>query len=383
MNRSRAITGACLAAIAAAAAGCSTSTHAPAPVAVRPPAERGAVIRNIEPWTFGQADGVIITTAHYRIFTTAADSRVIQRLPAFLEQALAHYRTLGGVAPPFQAMGMRTGSARELDARTSAIGQKPDAARLPAPQIAMDTFIVASRPQWEDLTIRLMGDRAPTYLRIDRGGFAAGGRGVFYTGGGGAGDDRTTLAIAAHEGWHQYTQRVMQDPLPVWLDEAMAVYCEGFREDPSHAGGVEFRPWANPERFDQLRSCWARGGLLSLEELLAASPQSLLQTSAEGTLDYYAQLWALGHFLRENPEMRGGLEALLIDAARGQLRPAMRSRYGARAAGLALESRLGPLLFEAYLAPDVAAASAAYRAFVDRIVQTGAKERIILGLPPV
>ncbi len=61
----------------------------------------------------------------------------------------------------------------------------------------------------------------------------------------------------------------------------------------------------------------------------------------------------------------------------------MRSRYGARAAGLALETRLGPLLFKAYLAPDLAAASSAYAAFIDRIVQTGAKERIVLGLPPV
>ena len=188
----------------------------------------------------------------------AADSRVIQRLPAFLEDALGHYRSLGGVAPAPGAVSTRTG-ARDGDAPTLGIGQKPDATepRLPPPQIAMDTFMVASRPQWEDLTIRLMGERAPTYLRIDRGGFAAGGRGVFYTAG--AGDDRTTLAIAAHEGWHQYTQRVMQDPLPVWLDEAMAAYCEGFRENPLLPAGVEFLPWANPERFDQLRSCWARG----------------------------------------------------------------------------------------------------------------------------
>lgn len=342
-------------------AGCAGPRgHAPAPVAVRPPVEAGPVIRNIEPWTFGGADGVIITTAHYRVFTTAAGSRVIQRLPAFLEDALSHYRSLAGTAPA-----------------------APHEPRLPPPQIAMDTFMVASRPEWEDLTIRLMGERAPTYLRIDRGGFAAGGRGVFYTAG--AGDDRTTLAIAAHEGWHQYTQRVMQDPLPIWLDEAMAVYCEGFRDDPSRrgGGGAEFLPWANPERFDQLRSSWARGKVLSLEELLGASPQNLLQTSTEGTLDYYAQLWALAHFIREDAEMRSGLEALLVDGARGQLRPAMRSRYGARAAGLALESRLGPLLFEAYLAPDLGAASAAYRDFVDRIVRTGAKERIVLGLPPV
>src|SRR5690606_25342694 len=85
-------------------AGCAGPRgHAPAPVAVRPAVEAGPVIRNIEPWTFGGADGVIITTAHYRVFTTAAGSRVIQRLPAFLEDALGHYRSLGGVALPLRA----------------------------------------------------------------------------------------------------------------------------------------------------------------------------------------------------------------------------------------------------------------------------------------
>ncbi len=344
-------------AAALALGACAGDAIAPAPPpTVRAPttAGRGAIIRGIDPWTFRADDGVIITTAHYRLFTTAAGSPVMHRLPAFLEDALAQYRSMAG----------SVGGVH----------------RLPPPQLPLDTFMMSSRGEWEELTIRLMGQRSAVYLRIDRGGFAAGGRGVFYTAG--AGDDRTTLAIAAHEGWHQYAQRIMRDPLPVWLDEAIAVYCEGYRDDPSRAGGAAFLPWANPERFDQLRSAWARGDLLTLEELLGASPQSLLQHSGEGALDYYAQLWALAHFMREDPAMRGGLEALLADAAQGRLRPALRSRYGARVTERALRGRLGPLLLEAYIAPDVAAASRAYRAFVERIVETGAKERIVMGLPP-
>jgi hypothetical protein len=174
----------------------------------------------------------------------------------------------------------------------------------------------------------------------------------------------------------------MRDPLPVWLDESLAVYCEGYREEGSEADGVTFLPWANPERFDQLRSAWARGETLSLAQLVSASPQALLARSTEGALDYYAQLWALSHFICEDAEMRSGLEALLTDAASGRLRPALRGRYGS-AADRALDSRVGPLLFEAYLAPDFGAVAREYQTFVNRIVQTGAKERIVLGLPPL
>ncbi|MFG0284097.1 MAG: hypothetical protein ACF8R7_06705 [Phycisphaerales bacterium JB039] len=353
MNRSARRWGALAACAAVSLAACAPRAPAPVPVAASTSAE--PVIREIEPWSFRGADGVIISTAHYRLFTTAAGAPVMTRLPAFLEDALEQYRSLGG---------------------DPATGE-----RLPAPAIRLDTFMVSSRTEWEDLTVRLMGDRAGDYLRIERGGFAAGGRGVFYTAG--AGDDRTTLAIAAHEGWHQYAQRTMRDPLPVWLDEALAVYSEGYRENLSRPGGAEFLPWANPERFDQLRSAWARGDLLELEKLLEASPQRLLAVSTEGTLDYYAQLWALAHFVREDAPMRAGLHMLLADAAGGRVRDNLRRQYGARGAERILALRQGPLLFQMYIAADMTVAASRYRAFVERIVQAGAKERIVLGLPPV
>jgi hypothetical protein len=69
-----------------------------------------------------------------------------------------------------------------------------------------------------------MGSDAEVYLKIQRGGFAASGRAILYDIG-----PRDTFAIAAHEGWHQYTQKSFRAPLTVSFEEGLATYMEGFR----------------------------------------------------------------------------------------------------------------------------------------------------------
>jgi hypothetical protein len=330
-----------------AAVSCS---HTPREQAARAPASPGALAvlapaTTTQGWTFHGADGRILSTTHYRLFTTVSDRVLLDRVPAFLESALLRY--------------------------ASAI------AYLPEPAEPLDTFLFAERWQWERFTQQFMGDQAGTYLQIPRGGYAATGTGVFYDIG-----LHDTLAIAAHEGWHQYTQRVFAQGLPVWLEEGVACWMEGFRAEG--VGPVRFLPWANVERFDQLRKAAGAGELIALRDVLDATPEDLLWKGDDAALTYYAQVWALVHFLEsgEGGKYRPGLQALLMDSARGHARERITERQGAAAARRAMFSRTGAAAFRTYIADDVGQAGREYESFVRRVVGTGSKDRIVQGLEP-
>lgn len=310
--------------------------------------ESKPVILSIEPWSYRDRPGRIVRTPYYRLFTTSDDALFTQRLPAFLESAMEHYTT--GLGP------------------------------LPHPKVRLDTFLMASRPQWVALTKQLMGKQADTYLRIQRGGFAALGRGVFWDIG-----PHDTPAIAAHEGWHQYTQRTFAEPLPVWLEEGVATFMEGFRWDPARPQEAIFLPWANVERFDQLRKAASQDALMTLPELLDASPQNLINTTTSGTLTYYAQLWALIHFLHEGEQglYRNQLHTLLLDAANNRLRRALHAHFGSRRAALAINTRRGPDVFTAYFAKDLDLAARQYDEFIKQVVAGGSKNLIVAGRSPI
>ncbi len=317
-----------------------------------------SVVESEEPWKFNGKPGKVIRTYHYRLFTTESDPVLISRLPGFMEAALSHY--------------------------TSALGP------LPSPEFKLDTFLMATRAQWTQLTQQLMGSQAASFLRIPRGGYASSGRAIYYDIGA-----QDTMAIASHEGWHQYTQRTFKDLLPVWLEEGVATYMEGHRWD---GATPIFLPWSNLERFDQLRSAAASGTLFSLEDLLSASPQDLIDPpvtdptrpapphrARDSALTYYAQIWALVHFLREAEGGRysAHLTELLSDAANGRLSLTLSLQMPPVAAKNALASRRGPALFTAYFTPDLAAASAQYARFIDQVVRPGSRTPIVDGKSPV
>lgn len=284
-----------------------------------------------EPWSFHGRPGRVIRTTWYRVFTTDTDPAVADRLPLFLEQALEHYTT--ALCP------------------------------LPHPPLKLDTFLMATRDEWSSLTRQFMGDQAGRFLAIPRGGFAAGGRALLWNIG-----PRDTLAIAAHEGWHQYTQRTFKEGLPIWLEEGIACYMEGHipdRDDPSR---VEFSPWANSERYWQLRTARYRGRLIPLRELLETSPQDLIEGSPERTLTYYAQVWALVHFLRDGQDgrRREALARLIADAAAGRLREQVENRLDIKLDGRD-DLRRGSKVFEAYFTNDLDAAQAEYEEYIRRL----------------
>ncbi|HYE01971.1 MAG TPA: hypothetical protein VD963_01920 [Phycisphaerales bacterium] len=280
----------------------------------------------------------MLTTPHYRLYISTEDARLAARLPGFFEAALAHYRA--AVTP------------------------------LPAPPSLperLEAFVLGDRADWERLTVQLMGERAGLYRRIGRGGYAWGGRSVIY-----AQPGTDTFAVAAHEGWHQYTQRVFAHRLPPWLDEGLATYMEGHRWEGERP---VFDPRHNPERLAQLRGVAQEGRLLPLGTLLNASPQGILESegSAGATaptadaLGYYAQAWALARFLMEadNGRHREGLGRLVADAAAGRL------RVGGAPWRRGLGPGVGLSVFAGYIGPDLDGAQRDYLEFVRGLIEAG------------
>jgi len=335
-------------------AGCrATPDRAPSPADLGRPARAGDAIQSVESWTFEGVKGRAITTRSFRIYTTSPDSMTIARLPAFLENALTRYQA--------------------------------SLASLPPPPGRLETYMMPTRPQWERLTRRLLGDKAGPYLRIVRGGFAAGGRGVYFDIG-----PRDSLLIAAHEGWHQYAQSTFESPMPVWLDEGVGVYMEGFRWDPAQPDHAEFLPWSNPERFDRLRDAARTGRLLPLASLVSTTPQRQIKQGSNSILRYYAQLWALVHFLREGEGARHApdLARLLEDAASGRLERTLEASLGRTRAVGAIESRTGPEALLVYFGdpndPDsLTHLAGAYERYVMDITRPGARNAVVGGRSPL
>ncbi|MBI1190993.1 MAG: DUF1570 domain-containing protein [Tepidisphaera sp.] len=308
-----------------------------------------SVILNTETWTLEGRAGQVLTTPHYRLFTTIDKSFLLDRMPGFMEAAMGNY--------------------------TSSL------AELPPPAGSLETYLLGNRPQWARVTQRVMGDQAEVYLRIQRGGFAANGKAILYDIG-----PRDTFAIAAHEGWHQYTQSTFKTRLPTSLEEGLATYMEGFRwERGSGAMTPIFLPWANLERFEQLRDAAADGTLMPLDVILHSTPQELLKDDQTAALTYYAQVWALIHFLNEGEggAYRGALRMLLTDAARGDLLGKIRAKYGPRAASAYSTRSTGVDLLELYTTHSASELNGAYQAFIERCVRVGSKQLVVQGKSPI
>lgn len=342
---------ACLAGTLACLASCASPSPRPEPDAPLAGSDPVRFVADRTPWTFQGRTGWLIATPSVELRTTVGDRRLLHRLPPFLELAAGH--RLSAITP-----------------------------LLPPPG-PLQTYVLASRSQWDALTRQLLRDQARPYLRIERGGYAVNGMGIFYDLG-----PRDTFVMAAHEGWHQHIQTAFADPLPVWLDEGIACYLEGFRWRESEPDVPEFLPWLNPQRFDQLRSVAASGTLIPLADLVNNRPQDLLDTDRGGAdaLNYYAQCWALVHFFMESDagSRRPGLERLLRDAQSGRFAENIAAASGEREAALLRTRRVGGGALAAYWPEEpVESMDAAYRAFVGRIVRTGGRDRALMGRSPI
>ena len=325
----------------------ASTPPAPAPSAAAGAMSGGSAVLAEETWTFDGNNGVLLKTPHWRIFTSSTRQTLRQRLPGFLEAAMDHY--------------------------TSALGELPRPARQP------EIFVFSSRTQWEAMTRRVMGEEAAVYLRIQRGGFTTKGQSVLWEIG-----PRDTYTMVAHEAWHAYSQTTFKEPLPVSWEEALSTYMEGFRFDFAK-GVATFKPWANMERFDRLREAHSEGRLLTLGDWQRATPQRLMERSPSAALDFYAQGWAVIHFLNESSSgtHAPALRSLVSDAARGGTNAKIRAKLGGRAANAYASRRGGADLFMIYMGKSAEELDAEFSAFVERIVRSGARQSITDGKSPV
>ncbi|MSR17799.1 MAG: DUF1570 domain-containing protein [Phycisphaerales bacterium] len=295
----------------------------------------------IEPWNMGAIRGEVMETESYRIRSTLRDPYLRDVLPDFMEHALNHYRS--GLAP------------------------------LPAPTRMLETWVFGSRDEWAAYTkSRLMGDAAP-YLSLGRGGYTTQSHAILYDIG-----PVDTLSIASHEGWHQYSQTVLRDTLPSWLEEGIACFMEGYRIRSQEESAL-FIPWRNLERFGELRGAVRREKLIPLESLISRQPQDFLAESRDGLLTYYAQVWALVHYLNEGEQgkYRTGLTRILADAEAGTLGKKLASE----------SSRSGVSVDRAavsvYFSHDFPAFTSGYEEFVRRATVRGAGDAVWHGRSPL
>ncbi len=334
-------------------AGCSSIAPPPEPA---PPASPAAVRLEalrmepvVEPWSFAGKAGECVDTGTHRVHSTLRDPVIRERMEIFLPTALDHYRK--AIVP------------------------------LPAPDGPIDVFLFGTRTDWLTYTRERLPQEAAMYEKIGRGGYTVDGDAVLYDIG-----RWDTFTIAAHEGWHAYTQRVFRHALPVWLEEGIACFMEGVR------GGVDgapptFIPWRNFERFGELRDVVSRGRFIPLEELVQGTPQDSLETGRTTLLGYYAQVWALVHFLNEGEggRYRAGLVRLLGDAVDGRIASTIweSSKAGTRnERRMAIGRQVGPAVLREYFSADSTRLSSEYEAFVRAIVQRGNGERIWRGEAP-
>ena len=309
----------------------------------------GRVVQHarVDPWKFHGQKGRAYFSTHYRILTTMSRTFVADRLTLFAEASLARFG--------------------------STFASLPDA---PA---GMEIFILKSRPQWRQFVAESLGKAGINrYDAIERGGFTERGRSVIWDIG-----VHDTFAILAHEGWHQYNQSTIRQPLPTWLDEGIAAWAEGFRWNPDAPGEPEFLPWANIERFDQLRRAQTAGKSMSLEKILTDRPQDLIKVSSSKTLTYYAQCWALVHFIVSDPRRKASLDRLLADYAAGTVGSRLRAKYGRRAARAFGRRRAGLEVWKLYFGEDLDTHARAYDAYLNAIVAPGSKDAMVQGRSPV
>ncbi|MCH2142097.1 MAG: DUF1570 domain-containing protein [Phycisphaerales bacterium] len=265
------------------------SSCAPSPRAVllgsvephqAPPA--GSPIR-VQSWEFMGDAGLRLETSRWDIRTTIDEPTLHARLPVMLESGL-------------DAM---------CDQFVTSAGP------LPPPREVMITCLLGDRRQWSNMSAMLIPAHAEAMKSLQRGGYTSQGVAVLYD------IDRrshcrNTIALAMHEGWHQYAQTALHSRLPAWLDEGLATNMEGFR---MHTDGFEIDHTANRQR--ERRYWWIkyRGRQIPLADLLRSDPHVALAKGSRSLLDYYAQVWAFMRFMLADDQRRGAIAAGLHHAA--------------------------------------------------------------------
>jgi len=293
--------------------GCAATRDLPPPAAYQS-----------EPWKFGRHSGSKLITTHYEIYTTLTDPQQIEMIPDLVERAYEFYQQL---VPPIHE-----------------------------PSERMTVYLLATRNQWATATAHLTGARAEIFLRVRNGGFSDGGVSVIqYV------EPSVTGPLLAHEGFHQYLHCCVGPAVPAWLNEGLAVVCEGQRWTATRLR--EFDPYFNLTRQSRLAEAVNRDRLFPLEELLRTHAGNVVQGTSTQVGTYYAQLWALMLFLKEgeNGKYAAGFERLRRDLAT----PAAAQRLRAEQIW-AEDGQITPgeALFRSYICDDLPTFEREYMAYL-------------------
>lgn len=289
-------------------------------------------------------EGIRIETIHYEIFTTLEDPLILRQVPVFLESAFRSYAAM--LDTPIEMKGK------------------------------LSVYLFDTRQQWEAFTRDLTGELAKLYLKIPAGAYTYRGICVAYHLG------RTSdFSILAHEGWHQYSERLSQYRFPAWLNEGLATQFESFAW---RDGRVVFSPGMNASRLVSLREALAGDGLMiGLEELLRLDAGRVVWhyggvgDEAEGNkriAGYYGQVYGLVRFLREGEmgRFRGRFRQMVNDGFTGrwELSKANQTealqRKGNPTRGWNV--KVGPMIFQQYFGTQERDMERAYEQFSRRAV---------------
>ena len=302
------------------------------------------------PWKDGGDNGVVVRTPHYVLRLSLREEPFRDRMPDFMETCFTAY--------------------------ASALGT------IPAPVEPLEMYVFGERGLWEKWTRKKLGRDAEIYIGLGKGGYTTDSVSVLYDIG-----RFDTQTIAAHEGWHQFSQQTLQHPLPTWMEEGIACYMEGTRL--SRDGGPStFRPWRNFERWSELREAARAEDLIPVSELLDGTPQEFLQNGKNSLLTYYAQVWALVHFLREgeNGKYRDQFSQLIQDSITGKLAGRLalsKAIVGKTMRHRAVELRTGNAVVLEYFNADFPRFVEEFSNFVQAITSRGAGDKIYRGEFPL
>lgn len=280
-------------------------------------------------WTFNDAPGSVLTTEHYQMYTTLRDPVLVDALPQAMETAYAFYRTL-------------VPAARE-------------------PREPMPAYLFATRTQWVQFTKRLSAAKAPLLLKVRNGGYSERGVNVIeYVA------HQVAFPVVAHEGFHQYLYHCVNRNVPAWLNEGLAVLCEGQRWDST--GLREIDPYFNPMRRNALAEVLVRNEQFTLEELLRTDAGHVVGGSSRRIDAFYGQVWALVLFLRDGEEGKYAerFNALLAALPKDDLETHAQAAF---ATSPRKDYHYGQALFSAFISDDFQA--------VDREYQRFMKQRLI------
>ncbi|HEX4124160.1 MAG TPA: DUF1570 domain-containing protein [Tepidisphaeraceae bacterium] len=278
---------------------------------------------SVEPWKFEGATAECVVTPHYRIYTTVHDPVLLDQVGQLMEGALPQYAALGG--------GIKS-------------GQKP-----------MVCYLFANRPQWADETRQSAGPNAPIYLQVNRGGYTYKDVYVaFFLG------EAGTYSVTAHEGFHQYVDRNLQDRTLPFMEEGLACMFEQVKWED---GLPRWNLRVNDGRLNALREAVQYKQLWTVRELMEMHAGMIVNQPAGRISAFYAECWAFAQWMWEGDggAHRPALRQMLADSAKGKLwgngfsRDAQGPRWNPKTLQPILEHYLGVKLddiqksFDAYV----------------------------------